>query len=312
MAFKQRKFRNKATADEDDGEDGPPPIRPPQHQPKKDHASAVPKPGLSGGTVASAKGDTKKDSKGSKLNLLSFEDEGDDPGFVRKKDTKKEKQRQSKLARAPALPELSTDNAPQTFRSTAGGRCKAERCRMSPTTRRTSVLWILYHQLCSMHTHRGVRIIPKTRAEVLPQVGNISQPAPRVAPPNKCLPPLIPWSRLTPHVHRSGSLHPPFVPVLPLASLFSHFTDLTVLNEHLLAYMERSGPFERLTIHTFRPTPGPSIAPSRVAHPPCHISFTYVSLLHIPRMLTVENCRTCVSHAFPRLTPPQVNTLQSG
>ncbi|EFJ52932.1 hypothetical protein VOLCADRAFT_86421 [Volvox carteri f. nagariensis] len=120
MAFKQRKFRNKVSADDEDGEDGPPQIRPPQHQLKKDQAAVATKQGPSGSSLVASKGDVKKDSKGSKLNLLSFEDDGDDPGFVPKKDSKKEKQRQSKLARAPALQELPTDTAPQTLRSTAG------------------------------------------------------------------------------------------------------------------------------------------------------------------------------------------------
>ncbi|GIM09411.1 hypothetical protein Vretimale_13260 [Volvox reticuliferus] len=120
MAFKQRKFRNKTSADDEDGEDGPPPVRPPQYQPKKDQIATTAKPGPSAGSLVAARGDAKKDSKGSKLNLLSFEDDGDDPGFVPKKDSKKEKQRQSKLARAPPIPDLPTDTAPQTLRSTAG------------------------------------------------------------------------------------------------------------------------------------------------------------------------------------------------
>ncbi|KXZ48179.1 hypothetical protein GPECTOR_30g275 [Gonium pectorale] len=120
MAFKQRKFRSKASAEEqDDGEDGPPPIRPPQHQPKKDTAVAKPKPGPSTAALGSTAGDSRKDSKGSKLNLLSFEEDGDDPGFVPKKDSKKEKQR-SKLARAPPIPDLPTEAVPQTLRSSAG------------------------------------------------------------------------------------------------------------------------------------------------------------------------------------------------
>ncbi|GFR43326.1 hypothetical protein Agub_g4396, partial [Astrephomene gubernaculifera] len=84
--------------------------------------------GVIASTLAVAKGDPKKDSKGSKLNLLSFEDDGDDPGFVPKKDSKKDKQRQSKLARAPALPDLPTEAASHTQRSTAG-EYTAERLR---------------------------------------------------------------------------------------------------------------------------------------------------------------------------------------
>jgi GC-rich sequence DNA-binding factor len=124
MAFKQRNFRNKVGVGGDDEEDGPPTIRPPQHQPKKEQGAGAPKPAPIAEGFAGAKGDTKKDSKGSKLNLLSFEDDGDDPGFVPKKDSKKDKdkQRQAKLARPPVLPDLPTDTAPQTFRSTAGAQ----------------------------------------------------------------------------------------------------------------------------------------------------------------------------------------------
>ncbi|KAG2502106.1 hypothetical protein HYH03_000598 [Edaphochlamys debaryana] len=116
MAFKQRKFRSKTTAEEEDGEeDGPPAIRPPQQVKKEVAKPSAAAPG------AAVKVEAKKgDARGAKLSLLSFEeDTGEDAGFVTKKEKKAEKQR-AKLARAPALPELPMDLAQQTQRSTAG------------------------------------------------------------------------------------------------------------------------------------------------------------------------------------------------
>ncbi len=115
MAFKQRKFRAKAQDEEAEEDDGAgPAIRPPQPIAKPGAAAAAAK----ASSRASASSSGSK-AVGSKLSLLSFDEEGDDPGFVSKKDSKKDKQR-SKLARAP-LPDLPPpEPASQTLRSTAG------------------------------------------------------------------------------------------------------------------------------------------------------------------------------------------------
>lgn len=115
MAFKQRKFRAKAQEEEAEEDDGAGPvIRPPQPTAKPGAAATAAK--ASTRTSASSSGSK---AVGSKLSLLSFDEEGDDPGFVSKKDSKKDKQR-SKLARAP-LPDLPPpEPASQTLRSTAG------------------------------------------------------------------------------------------------------------------------------------------------------------------------------------------------
>lgn len=112
MAFKQRKFRAKITAeDEEEAEDGPPVIKPPS-QAKKDAAAKPP----------AAPAAAKKEVKAAKPSLLSFDEDVDDPGsFASKKEGKKDKQRSLKLGRAPALSDLSLENAAQpSTRGSAG------------------------------------------------------------------------------------------------------------------------------------------------------------------------------------------------
>ncbi|KAG2423252.1 hypothetical protein HYH02_015353 [Chlamydomonas schloesseri] len=120
MAFKQRKFRAKITVDdEEEAEDGPPVIKPPS-QAKKDAAA---KP-------SAAPAVAKKESKAAKPSLLSFDEDVDDPGsLASKKDSKKDKQRASKLGRAPALSDLTLENAAQPSTRASAGEYTAERMK---------------------------------------------------------------------------------------------------------------------------------------------------------------------------------------